>query len=115
MQTKDSAPVFTGASFWYYSENLWHCWPPVQFDTVVNGRPTVYMGHHVKEEKDEGKLGNYLPHLLFKETKYCEEVTLLAQPTASWLPHRASRPGLIDRILVGPIDRQYKQKGGSSI
>ena len=49
VQTKNPASVITGASFWYYSENLCHCRPPVQFDTVVNGRPTVYMCHHVKE------------------------------------------------------------------
>ena len=44
--------------------------PPVQFDTIVNGRPTVHMGHHVEEEKDEGKLCNYLPYLMFRETEY---------------------------------------------
>ena len=53
VQTKNPASVFSGTSFWNYTENLWHCWPPVQFDRIVNGRPTVYMGHHVKEEKDE--------------------------------------------------------------
>ena len=51
MQTKNSASVFSGASFWDYTEDMWHYWPPVQVDTIVNGRPTVFMGHHVKEEK----------------------------------------------------------------
>jgi hypothetical protein len=70
VQAKNPAPIFAGASFWNYAERVWHFWPPLRFDTIINGRPTVYMGHHVKEEKDEGKLGNYLPHPLFKETKY---------------------------------------------
>ena len=50
MQAEYPAPVFFGASFWDYAEGMWHCWPPMQFDTVDNGRPTIYMGHHVKEE-----------------------------------------------------------------
>jgi hypothetical protein len=43
VQTKDSTSVFSGASFWDYAERLWHRWPPVQFDTIANGRPTVYI------------------------------------------------------------------------
>jgi hypothetical protein len=68
VQTENPASVFTGTSFWDYAERLWHCWPPVQFGTIVNGRPTSYMGHHVKEEKDE--LDNLLPRSFVQETQY---------------------------------------------
>jgi len=37
VQTENPAPVFAGASFWDYAENLLHCWPPVRFEIIVNG------------------------------------------------------------------------------
>jgi len=79
VQTENPAPIFSGASFWNDTENLWHRWPPVQFDTIVNGRPTVYAGHHVKEEeKDE--LGNFMS-LSFVKRQYIK----------MWLQHLPSR------------------------
>jgi hypothetical protein len=72
VQTEYPASVFSGASFWNYAENLWHCRPPYQKNTSVNGRPTANMGHHVKEEIDE--LGNVAP-FIYNETEYCDVVT----------------------------------------
>ena len=52
---------------------------PVQFGTIVNGRPNVYMGHHVKEEeKDE--LGNFMS-ISFVKRQYIK----------MWLQHLPSR------------------------
>jgi hypothetical protein len=50
VQIKNPSSIFSGASFWDYPGNLWHLWTPVLFDKTVNGWPTVFMGHHVKEE-----------------------------------------------------------------
>lgn len=81
VQTEDSAPVFASTSFWSDTESLWHCWPPVQFDSVETRRPTVNMSHHVKEENRW--IRQFYAPFIYREPEYYDAVTSFAPPALS--------------------------------
>ena len=76
VQTKDSASVFASASFWNDTESLWHCWPPVWFDSVETRRPAINMGHHVKEENRW--IRQFYAPFIYIEPEYYDAVTSFA-------------------------------------
>jgi len=54
-------------------------------DKIDNGRPTAFIGHHVKEEKDEVNYATIYP-INILDTKYRLKVTSFAKPAESGLP-----------------------------
>jgi len=110
VQTENPASVFTGASFWNNAENLWHCWPPLQSDTVVNGWPTVWWATTLRKRKMNQ--ATYCP-VDFLRYRILRCGYTICKYYSIWIIHRACRPGFINAYSVGLYNVNIKR--GSSI